>query len=246
MNQPVNVEKVLNDKSLSWSIFDAQVSKAYDLVSDVISLGLYRRWCKGLAKELSSDQGLHILDLATGTGLIPLSIHNANPQAQHHYVGVDLSQEMLEIFEKKLNHHPLASSIELKYGDATQLEEADQSYDVVTMACGLRNVGDTQACLQEILRVLKPGGRVYFLEPSFPKSSLLRMIFIGYFRYWVPLVASLFSNGSAYRYFNQSVETFPYGEALVEVIDQAGFENVSQKQSFAWGAGVLYEAYKPL
>jgi demethylmenaquinone methyltransferase/2-methoxy-6-polyprenyl-1,4-benzoquinol methylase len=245
VSQSVDVKTILNDKSKSWSIFDAQVSKAYDFVSDLISLGLYRRWCTGLAKAIPSDRPLHILDLATGTGLIPLAIYKQAPQAMHTYVGVDLSTEMLSIFEKKLKHHPLSESIQLQHGDATQLDNLEESYDVVTMACGLRNVGNTTACLKEIYRVLKPGGCVYFLEPSFPKSSFLRSIFIGYFRYFVPLVAGLFSNGDAYRYFNQSVEHFPYGQTLVTVIEDQGFEQVKQSHQFAWGAGALYVAYKP-
>ena len=245
MSQSYNVKEILDDKSQSWSIFDGQVSKAYDLVSDVISLGLYRRWCTGLAKEIPHDQSLQILDLATGTGKIPLAIHKRAAPTKHQFVGVDLSQEMLQIFESKLKTHPLADSITLKHGDATKLEEPEGQYDVVTMACGLRNVGDTSACLNEIFRVLKPGGKVYFLEPSFPRSSFLRSVFIGYFRYFVPLVAGLFSNGDAYRYFNKSVEQFPYGQALIQLIEEHGFVQSVQSQRFAWGAGALYVAQKP-
>ena len=112
------------------------------------------------------------------------------------------------------------------------------------MACGIRNVGDTQAGLSEIFRVLKPGGRVFFLEPSMPSALPLKAIYLGYFRYVVPTVARLFSNADAYKYFNQSVEQFPYGAGFIEMIEQEGFIECEQVK-FTFGAGALYIGMKP-
>ena len=239
----MDVQKLLNNKSNTWLIFDQKVSKKYDFVSDLISLRLYRRWCKSLAKAIPSAPHQRILDLACGTGLIPLAIHKEHQDQTYQYTGVDLSDEMLNIFRDKLSHHELSSQIELLREDATKLGLESNHYDAVTMACGIRNVGDTAAGLAEILRVLKPGGAVYFLEPAIPKSRFLRSIFLGYFRHIVPAVAGIFSTADAYRYFNQSVESFPHGEGFIEMIEEAGFERCEMRK-LTLGAGALYIGYK--
>lgn len=240
----MNVQKILDDKSQSWSIFDKKVSKSYDLVSDLISLRLYRTWCRGLARALPKREHLQVLDLASGTGIIPLTSLAEHPTAGHHFTCVDLSEEMLNIFRDKVKGTAVETSLDIRHGDATALEFDEGRFDAVTMACGIRNVGDTAAGLSEILRVLKPGGAVYFLEPSIPKSTFLKWVFLTYFRYIVPAIAGLFSTASAYKYFNQSVEHFPYGEAFIKMIEEAGFTQCSI-QKFAFGAGALYVGHKP-
>ena len=241
----MDVQKLLNDKTNTWLIFDRKVSRRYDFVSDLISLRLYRQWCGALAKAIPKAADLKILDLASGTGLIPLAIHKEHRSDQYSYTCVDLSEEMLSIFEDKLRGHALEDQVQLVREDATKLSLTNDSYDVVTMACGIRNVGDTSKGLSEILRVLRPGGAVYFLEPAIPKSRLLRSIFLAYFRYVVPAVAGIFSTADAYRYFNQSVETFPHGEGFVKMIEEAGFVRCEMRK-LTLGAGALYVGYKSL
>ena len=240
----MDIQKLLHDKSDTWLIFDHKVSKRYDLVSDLISLRLYRRWCTALAKAIPRSPNQQLLDLACGTGLIPLAIHAEHQDQSYRYTGVDLSEEMLNIFRDKLSDHELKAQVELLKEDATKLDIESDRFDVVTMACGIRNVGDTSRGLAEILRVLKPGGAVYFLEPAIPKSSILKAIFLGYFRHVVPAVAGLFSTADAYRYFNQSVESFPHSEGFIEMIEQAGFVRCEMKK-LTLGAGALYVGYKP-
>ena len=236
----MQIQDYLNDKSKSWQLFDQEVSTHYDKISDIISFRLYRRWCRALAKALPNKDTLKILDLATGTGAIPTAIHNVRFHNQDQILGVDLSTEMIDIFKQKCQHNQaLADKVELQRGDATQLELADHSFDVVTMACGIRNVNDADQGMKEILRVLKPGGQVFFLEPSIPKNMILKGIYLGYFRYLVPFVAGLFSNADAYRYFNRSVENFPYGEGLIAKMQANGFVEC-QWQKITLGAGALY------
>ena len=240
----MDAQKILNDKSQTWSIFDRKVSKYYDFVSDLISLRLYRRWCTGLANALPKDKNLHILDLATGTGIIPLTIHQECKGLEHKYTCVDLSEEMLAVFRDKVKGKEIESALDIQYGDATALKHEENLFDAVTMACGIRNVGDTQAGLSEILRVLKPGGAVYFLEPAIPRSTILKAIFLGYFRHIVPRIAGIFSTAEAYKYFNQSVETFPHSEKFIEMIEAAGFTNCEMRK-FTLGSGALYIGFKP-
>lgn len=241
----LSAREVLDNKSKSWEIFDHKVSNSYDFVSDLISLRLYRSWCRALAKRLPEGRSVEILDLASGTGIIPLTIEAVRPELDARYTCVDLSAEMLSVFERKTEGKAIHNRLKLITGDATQLTMSESSIDVVTMACGLRNVGDTQACLSEILRVLKPGGSVYFLEPSIPRNPLLKGVFLGYFRHVVPRLAGLFSTAEAYRYFNQSVESFPYGDELVALISEAGFER-SSFELVTLGAGAVYVAHKPI
>ena len=236
----MQIQEYLNDKSKTWQLFDREVSTHYDRVADLISLRLYRRWCNALAKALPQNQSLHILDLATGTGAIPIAIDQVRSTHDDQIMGVDLSNEMLDIFRTKLEKNAqLNQKVELQHGDATQLNfEADQ-FDVVTMACGIRNVSDSDKGMQEILRVLKPGGQVFFLEPAIPRNAILKAIFLGYFRYLVPFVAGFLSNADAYRYFNRSVENFPYGDDFLTKMQSNGFENCTWKK-VTLGAGALY------
>ena len=130
----MNVNDILNDKTKTWSIFDREVSKSYDLISDLISLRLYRRWCRGLARALPSQPGLNILDLACGTGLIPMAIHEERSDVEDRYTCVDLSEEMLDIFRRKMSGSTLESQLNIQRGDATDLTLESDQYDVVTMA----------------------------------------------------------------------------------------------------------------
>ena len=240
----MDVQEILDDKTQSWSIFDRKVSKSYDFLSDLISLRLYRGWCRGLAQSLPQNDQLKLLDLASGTGMIPLTIFSERAKSGDQFTCVDLSEDMLNIFRAKVKGQPIEEHLDIRHGDATALEFEDGQFDAVTMACGIRNVGDTSKGLAEILRVLKPGGSVHFLEPSMPQSTVLKGVYLGYFRYVVPAVASVFSTGDAYRYFNQSVENFPHGDSFIEMIEEAGFTNCSI-QKFTFGAGALYIGHKP-
>ena len=240
----MTVESIINDKSKSWTLFDKRVSKHYDLLSKVISLGLYGGWRKKLADELPEGNDLQILDLATGTGAIPLSIMKNCGDRVGKITGVDMSQEMLNIFGETLASSPHANTIRFQRGDATDLPFEGNEFDAVTMACGIRNVADPEKGCQEILRMLKPGGKVLFLEPSMPNNAILRKIYLLHFRYVVPAVAAIISDFGAYKYFNQSVEKFMYGQDFLNYLTEQGFEDC-HSFSLTFGSGRLYVAFKP-
>ena len=241
----MSVQTYLKDKSRTWELFDAKVSRHYDRLSDIISLGLFRQWRKALTGYLPAGRSLKVLDLATGTGAIALSILDACGERVESIVGLDLSEDMMDIFRQQLKGHPQGAKVSLVQGDATALPFEDGSFDAITMSCGLRNVGDQDACVREIQRVLKPGGRVIFLEPTVPTNAAMKAAYMTYFRYIVPTVASLVSNATAYRYFCDSVEAFMQGDAFLAFLNERGFEH-SRDVELTFGAVRLYIAEKPV
>ena len=241
----MSVQTFLDDKSRTWELFDAKVSKHYDRISDVISLGLFRRWRKALTQQLPAGESLDILDLATGTGAIPFSLLEGAASRINSIVGVDLSEEMMDVFRASAEGHPHAAKLDIQYGDATKLSLDDSSFDAVTMSCGLRNVSDHHACCEEILRVLKPGGRAIFLEPAVPNTPLLKAVYRTYFRHIVPTIAGLVSNPTAYRYFCDSVEAFMQGPDFLAFLNEKGFVN-GRDISLTLGAVRLYIGEKPV
>ena len=240
----MSVQAYLADKSKTWEMFDEKVSQNYDLLSHVISLGLYRGWYKELTRELPQGESLRILDLATGTGAIPFAIMDACGERVSEIVGVDLSSEMLGVFGDRLAMKPYAEKVSYQCGDATALTLEEGQFDVVTMGCGIRNVSDHNQGAKEIFRMLKPGGRVIFLEPSLPENFLVRQAYVAYFRYIVPAVASLISDYEAYRYFCESVEGFFHGTQFLEFLSEHGFESCRSVE-LTLGAIRLYIAERP-
>lgn len=239
-----NVQAYLADKSKTWELFDEKVSKHYDTLSDVISLGLYRKWYREIADYLPEGKDLKILDLATGTGSIPFAIMSKCPERIAEIVGIDLSSEMLAVFGKRLEGKAYADKIRYEYGDATALTLDEAQFDVVTMGCGIRNVSDPSKGANEIFRMLKPGGRVIFLEPALPENPVMRKAYLGYFRHVVPTLASVVSNAGAYQYFCQSVEGFFHGDDFLEYLSKHGFEQ-PRSVELTLGAIRLYIAERP-
>jgi demethylmenaquinone methyltransferase/2-methoxy-6-polyprenyl-1,4-benzoquinol methylase len=129
-------------------------------------------------------------------------------------------------------------------GDAMRIAAAKESFDVVTISFGIRNVLDVDAALCEMHRVLKPGGRVLILEFSLPKNALLRWAYLLYFRNVLPRIGALISGDSyAYRYLNQTVETFPYGDAFASLLRDANFGNVAMTP-LTFGIATIYQGDK--
>jgi demethylmenaquinone methyltransferase/2-methoxy-6-polyprenyl-1,4-benzoquinol methylase len=196
-------------KSDSWKLFN-RISKRYDIVNNVLTLGIVFYWRKQLVKHFPTQTLTHVYDLATGTGEVLLSIMNTHHSRISKITGLDLAKEMILIAEEKRNRKTYKGKVDFVVASAQDIPEKDNSIDAVSMAFGIRNVPDAQACLDEIYRVLKPGAQVFIMEFGLPKNRLLKKLYLLYFRYLLPSISGLISGDKkAYNYLNKSVEQFP-------------------------------------
>jgi demethylmenaquinone methyltransferase/2-methoxy-6-polyprenyl-1,4-benzoquinol methylase len=181
-----------------------------------------------------------VLDLATGTADQIMALFETNNRVTRG-IGMDLAERMLEIGRKKVEKRGLSDVITLKVGDAMATQEEDCQFDAVTMSFGIRNMTDVNKALREMYRVLKPGGRLLILEFSLPHNSFARGLMLLYLRHVLPHLGAFVSRDSyAYRYLNETIETFPYGEAFCDLLRAASFTNV--KANPIWfGFPIIYQ-----
>ena len=223
-------------------MFD-QIAKRYDLLNRLLSLGQDEAWRQEIRTKLPSKNSFDLLDIATGTGDVILSLVKDNPSIHIAY-GVDLSEGMLGIAKEKIKALGLHSKITLQKDDAQALPFVDGTFDAITIAFGIRNIPDLRLALLEMYRVLKRDGRVVILEFSLPKNPLIRAGHWVYINAIVPLVGFLLSgHSSAYRYLAQTIESFPYGERFCKILKQMGFVNV-QSKALMFGTATVYWADK--
>lgn len=216
-----------------------RIAGTYDVLNRVLSLGIDKGWRKTLVKRLSKSSPMAILDIATGTGDLAIAIGKKNPTAS--ITGLDIAKDMLEVGQKKIADKNMSHQIKLEVGDGEALPYSNQSFDAVTVAFGVRNFEDLDKGLQEIHRVLKPGGQVWILEFSQP-SGWFRPIFLLYFKYLLPLVGRLTSKDpKAYQYLFESVQVFPEGKAFNSRLDAAGFK-ATNWQPLTFGTCSIYNA----
>jgi len=209
----------------SWQMFD-RIAKRYDLLNRLLSFGQDIRWRKKVARFLNDKNDQYILDLATGTGDQLLSLFHNSTRIDR-AMGTDLSKKMMEIGRKKIEKQQLDKIIILQEGSAEQVDSPDNTFDALTISFGIRNVVSVSRALSEMNRVLKPSGRVLILEFSIPQNKLIRRLYLFYFRNILPHLGSVISgDGYAYRYLNETVETFPYGNDFCHLLVKSGFQNV--------------------
>ncbi len=226
-----------------WLMFD-RIAHRYDLLNRLLSMRQDVAWRKKLARHLPDYRPLYLLDLATGTGDVAITLMRHGSEITR-ALGVDMSEKMLDEGRQKLKKLQLTDAIRLQTGDATALDLPDNTFDVTTIAFGIRNVMDPSVSLREMIRVLKPGGRSLILEFSLPENVLMRRLYLFYFRHVLPKIGALISGDSyAYNYLNQTVETFPYGDAFCRLMEEAGFKNVSA-HPLTFGIATIYRGDKP-
>ena len=223
-------------------MFD-RIAHRYDLLNRLLSLGRDRAWRRRVAACLAGRSGQRILDLATGTADVLLETCR-DSQAPRFGVGLDLAGEMLKRGREKIVRRRQEERFVIVGGDATHLPFGSDCFDAVSVAFGLRNMADVPGVLREACRVLRPDGRLVVLEFSIPTHWAVRPAYLLYFRHVLPHVGAFLSgHRSAYRYLNQSVESFPCGQALCETIAAAAFTNVHAK-ALTFGIATLYQGEK--
>ena len=192
-----------------------EIARDYDRMNHLMTAGLDRCWRK------RAVQGLHgkVLDVACGTGDMVVELLRTRHAASLQVTGVDLSKEMMAIAKRK------APQAEYRLADVERLPFGDASFDAVTCAFGVRNFVHLEQGLHEMLRVLKPGGRMVILELATPDSALVRPLYNIYTRRIIPWLGQrLAGSREAYTYLPQSIERFPKGEAFLERLRNSGFK----------------------
>lgn len=229
-------------KSESWKMFN-RISAKYDLLNRLLSFGLDIRWRKALIRCIPAEKRIFLLDLATGTGDVILTLmKNCSQIVQAK--GIDLAENMLKVGREKIAKSTQAQAIQLLAGDANQIPFDNNTFDLTTIAFGIRNVEDPVQVMREMHRVLKPGGRSLILEFSLPTNPVLRFFHLTYLKIIVPFLGGLVSGDwKAYRYLNQTIEQFPYGQAFCDLLNQSGFKNVRQIPLLL-GVASIYQADK--
>lgn len=212
----------LSDKGRGIRDMFQDIAPQYDLLNRVLSLGIDRLWRKFAVRQLDIPEGGKVLDIATGTGDVALEIAAQTP-ASVQIVGNDLTQGMLVEGQKKIDQTPYKDRIVLVNAPCEAIPHPDKTFDGVTIAFGIRNVVDRQTGLEEMCRVLNPGGRAVILEFSNPKNALFRNLYYLYFRKILPWIGGLLSKRSAYQYLPDSVLEFPDQETFKGMMQKAGF-----------------------
>ena len=216
------------------SMFDG-IAKRYDLVNDLVSLGQDRRWRRAVVDAVAAVPGERVLDLAAGTGT------SSEPFADDGALVVpsDFSLGMLAVGKER------RSDLSFVAGDATRLPFADAAFDAVTISFGLRNVVDTDAALREMLRVVRPGGRVVICEFSTPTWAPFRTVYLEYLMRALPVVAGAVTRDrGSYDYLAESIRSWPDQAALGRRLLDAGWDRVSYR-NLTGGIVALHRAVRP-
>ncbi|HMR16458.1 bifunctional demethylmenaquinone methyltransferase/2-methoxy-6-polyprenyl-1,4-benzoquinol methylase UbiE [Mariniflexile maritimum] len=230
----------LGKKEQVTQMFDA-ISGNYDGLNRVISFGIDIKWRKKVVNLVKESKPDTILDIATGTGDLAINLAETNASK---IIGLDISSGMLEIGKQKIKKKHLDSKIEMVLGDSENMPFADNSFDAITVAFGVRNFETLENGLKEIYRVLKPNGTFVILETSNPTKTPYKQGYAFYTKNVLPLIGKLFSKDkSAYNYLSESASVFPYGEALNNILRKIGFINVEDfPQTF--GVATIYKSSK--
>ncbi|MCY1037139.1 bifunctional demethylmenaquinone methyltransferase/2-methoxy-6-polyprenyl-1,4-benzoquinol methylase UbiE [Corallococcus sp. BB11-1] len=215
----------------------SSIATRYDVTNEVLSFGVHRLWRRTAVKLSQAKEGSQVLDCATGTGDLALAFkRKVGPTGR--VVGTDFCPEMLESAPAKAAKAGL--EVEFQVQDAMALTLPDNSFDVASISFGIRNVDDPVKCLQEMARVVRPGGRVVVLEfgqPTGPYGALFRF----YSKTIMPAVGGLLTgNRAAYAYLPRTAAAFPAGERFLSLMDQAGAYSERAAHPLLFGTAYVY------
>ncbi|SHE63310.1 demethylmenaquinone methyltransferase / 2-methoxy-6-polyprenyl-1,4-benzoquinol methylase [Modicisalibacter ilicicola DSM 19980] len=202
------------------------VAARYDVMNDLMSLGIHRLWKRVTLERAGVRRGHQVLDIAGGTGDLTLKFSRlVGPKGR--VVLADINRSMLEVGRDKLLDHGVGDNVEYVQANAERLPFPDNSFDCITIAFGLRNVTDKEAALRSMTRVLKPAGRLLILEFSKPPNALLSRVYDNYSFNVLPRMGEWVANDAdSYRYLAESIRMHPDQETLKGMMEAAGLERV--------------------
>lgn len=233
-------DSALSKKQQVANMFDS-IAFRYDFINRFLSGGIDVYWRRRAISELSSLKPQMLLDVATGTA--DLAIVASKKLRPKQIIGIDLSAGMLELGRKKIEKLSLQNLIRLQQGDSETIQFPDSTFDAVTVGFGVRNYENLHKGLQEMLRVLKPGGKLIVLEFSRP-AGLLKVFYNLYMKTVASGVGNLIAkNREAYQYLNDSVQAFPEGVDFLHILQQCGFRQTYLRK-MTFGICTIYAGSK--
>ncbi len=222
------------------SMFDS-ISNEYDFLNNIITFGGHVKWKNDIVKIARENNPKTILDIATGTADIAIKLSEIENSK---IIGIDISTKMLDVGREKIHNKDLAKRVELKKGDAENLEFDSNSFDIISIGYGVRNFENLEKGLKESFRVLSSKGKLIILETSIPANVLIRFVFNIYTRLFIRLISNIFSkNPNAYKYLEKSAKKFPSGNDFANILIGTGFKNVKIIPKL-FGASTIYVASK--
>lgn len=217
------------------------ISKRYDFLNHFLSLGIDKMWRKKAIKQLEEIQPKSILDIATGTGDFAIAALKLNPKE---VIGVDISQGMLDVGIEKMKRKGYDDVISMKLGDSEKLPFDENRFDALTVGFGVRNYENLEKGLEDMLRVLKPGGKAVILEFSKPKKFPVKQTFGFYSKRVIPFLGKTISKDKrAYEYLPESVEAFPEGQDFMDIMSKIGYQNL-KSNLVSGGIATIYSGVK--
>jgi len=223
------------------SVFNSVAGK-YDIMNDVMSMGIHRIWKEAMMDWLAPRPGQKLLDVAGGTG--DISFKFLNRAGSGHAPVLDITENMLIAGRKRAEADKMLNSIDWVVGDAMALPFADNSFDVYTISFGIRNVTRPQEALNEAFRVLRPGGRLMVLEFNQIPVPLVQKAYDIYSFNVIPRMGKLIANDrESYQYLVESIRNFPDQETFLSMVREAGFENTNYR-NLSLGIAALHSGWK--
>lgn len=229
-------------KALVGAVFDS-VAERYDVMNDLMSLGIHRLWKRITINQTGVRVGQSVLDLAGGTGDLAMKLSERAGDSGR-VVLADINESMVSVGRDRMIDRGIVNNLHYTLADAEQLPFKQGSFDCITMAFGLRNVTDKQRALESMFSVLRPGGRLLVLEFSKPVLPLLSKAYDTYSFTALPALGKLVAGDSeSYRYLAESIRKHPDQQTLMEMMQQAGFERCDY-QNMTGGVVALHKGFK--
>ncbi|WP_293665982.1 bifunctional demethylmenaquinone methyltransferase/2-methoxy-6-polyprenyl-1,4-benzoquinol methylase UbiE [uncultured Parabacteroides sp.] len=222
-------------------MFDS-IAGTYDRLNHTLSLGIDKIWRRKGIAFLRPFSPASILDIATGTGDLAISMYRQLKADR--IVGADISEGMMEVGRRKVAEAGLSEHITFEYQDCTALTYPEGSFDAVTAAFGVRNFEDIEQGIAEMYRVLKPGGHLMILELSSPEHFPMKQLYSIYSKIVIPNIGRLLSKEhTAYSYLPASIKVVPQGKVMTDLLSRVGFSQ-ARSRTFTFGICSLYTACK--